>query len=291
MAYIENLRERLKNWKSKRPRTKKYTLSNKYRLSFLGTIFAFFLLLYLAASANKSNIQIDDSGSNRYITSMSSIKNTRTDYNPRRHSVISHFYIGNMKNIDDVSDISNLQNINYRISAVSKSNPNKKLQSTVLKVNDNYFVVITKVPSNFDVLKLTIAPHKINAHLDTDLTNYANPKFYFYESKLKVQPYLIVGNLGTYQVNYEQFLAKNYRQKIKFNLEKVKTAQATIAADNASINKLMSKKESAMDEEADDLQRQIDTRKDDIKAQSFKIIDAKKEIQKYRERLISETNR
>lgn len=290
MIYLENLKERVQSWKKNRPRTKKYTVSNRYRLGFLGALLLFFAILGTVAHANKNNVQIDDSGINRYITSSSSIENTHTDYNPRRRAVVSHFYVGNLKNVDDVDDVSNLQNIKYEVSAVSKSDPKKKLPSRVLKVNDNYFVVITKVPSNFGVLKLIITPRKINRHLETDLTNYADPKFYIYESKTKVQPYLIVGNLSTYQVNYEQFLAKNYRHKIKINLEKVKTAQATIAADNASINKLMEKKESAVDEEADDLQRQIDTRKDDIKTQNLKISDAKKEIQKYRDRLISKTN-
>lgn len=48
-------------------------------------------------------------------------------------------------------------------------------------------------------------------------------------------------------------------------VKKVKTAQATIAADNVSVNKLMEKKESAVNEEAADLQQKIDTQKDDIK--------------------------
>lgn len=275
----------------KRKKRSKFSLSNRYRHAFFLTVFCGICIVGLNIFYNKGKVQVDDTTPNRLITQSSSIKNVRNEYNPSRKALASHFYIGNQNNVDDVSDEANLQNVRYDVTAVSQNNPGKKLKTDVIRVNDRYIVVITKgVDEDFKILRVVVKAHTINKHLETELSQYAAPKFYIYESKLKKQPYILVGNYRRYEINYHQFLANNYRKQVKKYQTKVANAKATIAADKSSIKKLEAKKETAVDEEADDLQRQIDTKKDDIKSQTILISEANKTIEKYKDRLISNQN-
>lgn len=275
----------------KHKKRSKFSLSNRYRHVFFLTICCFISIMGLNIFYSRGQVQVDDTTPNRLITQSSSIKNVRNDYNPNRKILVSHFYIGNQSNVDDVSDEVNLQNIQYNVSAVAQNDPNRKLKSDVIQVNDRYIVVITKgINEDFKILRVIVKAHMVNKYLSTELSQYADPKFYIYESKLKKQPYILVGNYHTYEINYHQFLARNYRKQIKKYKAKVTKAKATIAADNSSIKKLEDKKATAIDEEADDLGHQIDNRKDDIKSQANIISDAKKAITKYENRLNDNQN-
>lgn len=269
----------------KKKRKKRYSARSRY-LRLVGIFFGCVFILFAYARFTTRTTVTYQNNSDPSITTNSRLVKISTKYNPKNELMVSHFYVGNPKNVSDVSDDSNLTNLKYSVKYKSAKGDYKHLQSRIVRVNDHYFVVETHgIKPGFLVLRYDITPHKINKTLDTTYKKGNTVWCFVDENKVKKSSGLLPASKDMYSVNYTSFVVKKYQHSIDELTKDINIARKAKKADRKLIKKLQNKMETAIPSDKDDLQDQVDETKSDIRQQDQIIRQSKRKIKKIGERI------
>lgn len=228
------------------------------------------------------------------VSTISKMKKVYTAYNPNTHLLVSHFFVGNLDNVESAGDDRNLANIKYKITYSTTNGQVKKYPTKLIKVNDHYFVIETgKVEPGYKIFGYQITPTKIKTDLETDCIN-DEISFYMKEDSINEVDSLAAHNAIFYKANYQGFVRKCYTKMIEKENLNIRKKQLLISDDNKMLTRLKAKLDGAYSTDKSTLQEQIVDTQNDIGKQKSAIKESQKLIQEYKGRInhisISENN-
>lgn len=271
---------------------------HKSRKKYIKSVIIFFSIiictLTLSILWNKDKRYTVPKNSATDVSTISKMEKVYTAYNPNTHLLVSHFFVGNLDNVESAADDRNLANIKYKITYSITNGQAKKYPTKLVKVNDHYFVIETrKVEPGYKILGYQITPTKIKTDLETDCTN-DEISFYMKEDSINEVDSLTTHSAIFYKENYQGYVRKCYTQMIAKENLNIRKKQLLISDDNRMLNKLKAKLDGAYSKDKSTLQQQIVDTESDISRQKSAIKESQKLIEEYKGRInhisISENN-
>lgn len=279
LNYLEEIK------KKKHKRKSRYFYRKRFLIGFYAFIMIFILIIFSPIYAGKGNaVSVKDE--NPSMLTNSKITFVKSEYDKKTKIVKTQFFIGNPQNIDDVTDIQQLTNLNYKVKILTKNKSQKKLKTKIIKVNNNYIVVLTSgVDSNFGILRYDIHPEVINKNMDTNISKNLQMKIYIDNKKVKKSKVTLSLDDDYFSGDYANFIAEKYKKHIMSLEKEIRKSNSIISANMDLIDDLELKKISSVGQAKNDLDGKIYDVKGEINLNKDIIKKNQKEIKLFKEKI------
>lgn len=287
----------MKNKDKQLAKRKKTFARRKKWTTGLGIALASVALIFGAAWFTRDKnpeIETDSSDLTTQIAQSSSIMVTESDWNPNESLLISKVFVGNSKDIDDVSDDAVLLNLDYKAkaaTAISSTMKGRKVKGEVLRINKHYFVVIFKgMLSGFNAIRVDITPVKLSKFASTNNLP-STLSFFVKEKKVKSNTRLVKDTKEKYLQDYRNYKVSWYKNKISKDETKISHSQKSIESNQKLIDQLTKENgndagsASSSSSNTGTIQSQVDELNSEIVISKQEISKKEKEISEYQKRI------
>lgn len=276
--------------KAPKKRKNKYARRKRWLRIIFGVAATILLSLAVAYMTRDKSVTIDSSDIDNSITSSSTAYKDSIVWNKNNGQLIAKIFIGNMKDIDDVTDDSNLSNLDYDASLATVSTGSmagQTIKSSVHRVNNHYIVLVFDgVKKDFAAARINLTPVKIYKSVDTDVSNSGT--FYVEESKVKIDNNAKEETTEVYKNSWQKYKIDWYKNKISKCNKKIDKYQKRISGNNDLIKKLQAekaKKDKISSAAGDKIQNQIDELNQTNTQTRSLIADTQKDIKTYQAKI------
>lgn len=276
--------------KAPKKRKSKYARRKRWLRIIFGIAATILLSLAVAYMTRDKGVTIDNSDIDNSITSSSVAYEDSIVWNKDNGQLIAKIFIGNIEDIDDVTDDSNLSNLNYDASlatVTTGSMAGQTVKGSIHRVNNHYVVLVFDgVKKDFDAARIDLTPVKIYKSVDTDVSNSGT--FYVEESKVKINNNAKEETTEVYKNSWQKYKIDWYKDKISNYNEEISEYQKQISGNNKLIKKLQvdkAKKEKVSSTDGDEIQSQIDDLNQTNAQARSAIADTQKDIKTYQAKI------
>lgn len=251
---IENIKERIEKLKKKNRRFK--SQSTKYYLITLVMIVGLGFFLSSNYLFNKNFINVKSTELNQNI----SLENLTFDLVSRKYNKDT----GLFQAILYVSNDELNSNISLSVKVKVDTDPQKVIQSNIIKVDDNYYIVTTNLKENWNTVALVVSENTGNND-KKNISIYSNKNDITIDNNLKEE------NLNGYNIEVTNIEIQNINDKIK-------SINQEIDSKNKSINNLLEDNNKQKDNEKYQTEEEIKDTEGKIVQNNNVIENTKKDI-------------
>ncbi|MDQ0149630.1 hypothetical protein ACFO6R_16025 [Eubacterium multiforme] len=194
---VENIKEKIEKFKNKRFKSQ----SAKYYLITVVMIFGLGFFLSSNYLLNKNFINVKSTELNQKMTLESvTIDLVSRKYNKDTGLFQAILYVSN-------DELNSDDSINVKVKV--DTDPQKIIQSKLIKVSDNYYILTTNLKKNWNTVALVVSESNSNNE-NKNISIYNNKSDVVEDSKLKEE------NLNGYNVEITDLEIKDINNKIKY---------------------------------------------------------------------------